>query len=328
MTPPARPTQRIVLEELSRSVAVPGLSPFPTLLAHVTEALFTGPAAARQPLTQAIRAQLRRRDVAVLAPLLGGWPREVCPATAGASLRQELDLVAALDPDALAEQIALAEGMGRPTERWREVHRQPGRWLEGYAQALGRAWPLVEPLWHASSGMLDREVERCAVALARGTTGELLLSLHVGSHVMEGQWHLPSHSRSAAALAAADRIELIPVVAPPTAEGWRDDDDDCLSGVVYSAPRWWRAFDREAGGPESLEALLGPQRARLLSGLDTPQAAGALAELLFTVRSAVTHHVQILEASGLVERSARGRQVIVTRTARGTELLNLYSGRP
>jgi DNA-binding transcriptional ArsR family regulator len=51
---------------------------------------------------------------------------------------------------------------------------------------------------------------------------------------------------------------------------------------------------------------------------------GALAELLITVPSAVTHHTSALGSAGLVERERRGRHVFIRRTARGTALLAIY----
>ena len=75
---------------------------------------------------------------------------------------------------------------------------------------------------------------------------------------------------------------------------------------------------------DSLLALLGPQRARVLALLDTPKTAGQIAEALHTVPGGATHHLRGLEASGLVTRSRHGQYVIVERTARGTALLALY----
>jgi hypothetical protein len=37
-----------------------------------------------------------------------------------------------------------------------------------------------------------------------------------------------------------------------------------------------------------------------------------------------SHHLTVLEHAGLARRERRGRQVIVHRTARGTDLLHLY----
>ena len=77
-----------------------------------------------------------------------------------------------------------------------------------------------------------------------------------------------------------------------------------------------------------LEALLGPQRARVLRELERPQSVGGLAKALIAVPSAATHHVGALEAAGLVVRERDGRRVIVHRTARGSRLVGPLRASP
>jgi DNA-binding MarR family transcriptional regulator len=74
----------------------------------------------------------------------------------------------------------------------------------------------------------------------------------------------------------------------------------------------------------TLEALVGPQRARLLRALERPQSVGELARTLIAVPSAATHQVTALEAAGLVVRRRNGQRVIVHRTVRGARLVELY----
>ena len=73
-----------------------------------------------------------------------------------------------------------------------------------------------------------------------------------------------------------------------------------------------------------LSALLGGPRAVILRHLDRPASVGELADLLFAVPSAATHHATALEASGLVRRERCGRHVLVHRTGLGNALLTLY----
>jgi DNA-binding transcriptional ArsR family regulator len=76
--------------------------------------------------------------------------------------------------------------------------------------------------------------------------------------------------------------------------------------------------------PATLEALVGPQRARLLRALERPRTVGELARTLIAVPSAATHQVSALEAAGLVVRRRDGQCVIVHRTLRGARLVELY----
>ena len=85
------------------------------------------------------------------------------------------------------------------------------------------------------------------------------------------------------------------------------------------------AWDEPAAEPGvRLEALIGPQRARILRELERPQSVGVLAKALIAVPSAATHHVSALEAAGLIVRERHGRRVIVHRTPRGSHLVALY----
>ena len=76
----------------------------------------------------------------------------------------------------------------------------------------------------------------------------------------------------------------------------------------------------------TLDALTGPSRARVLRALSVPMTIGELAALLDVVPSAASHHVDRLQAAGLVTRRRAGRSVLVSRTARGAELLTLDGG--
>src|SRR6201996_4482197 len=67
--------------------------------------------------------------------------------------------------------------------------------------------------------------------------------------------------------------------------------------------------------PRALRTLLGPPRARLLVLLGEPLATVELARRLRVTPSAVSQHLRVLHAAGLVSRARDGRQV-------------LYRGRP
>jgi DNA-binding MarR family transcriptional regulator len=74
----------------------------------------------------------------------------------------------------------------------------------------------------------------------------------------------------------------------------------------------------------ALESLLGIQRAQILRALRRPTSIGTLADILRAMPSTATHHVNTLQAAGLVKRDNRGRTVLVDRTPRGEALLQLY----
>jgi DNA-binding transcriptional ArsR family regulator len=76
--------------------------------------------------------------------------------------------------------------------------------------------------------------------------------------------------------------------------------------------------------PAGLVTLLGTQRALILRRLGHPLTAGELAEALAAGPSTASYHLSALERAGLVDRERRGRHILVRRTPRGTQLLDLY----
>jgi DNA-binding transcriptional ArsR family regulator len=313
--------QTVDLRALRAALVAPVLSPLPTLVA-----LLGDPA----------RLGLRGRDALALAPLrtvrrpdgAGGRPNEVVPVLPGATLDEHLDAVAAVDPEQLAGNIDAALRAGHPAGPWRGVAADPSRWLRTYVNALRRAWTLVEPLWARSAGLLDREVERVSVALARGAGPELIAERFPASRLSGDELLLPSHTNGPGRLRVGGALMLQPLLAPAPASGWTDDYADTCLAIRYSVPQTWRAFDEAAPAPASLEALVGVHRARILLHLERgATTAGELAELLHGVPSMASHHVRPLERAGLVTRERDGRHVRVYRTARGTELVALYCGR-
>ena len=73
--------------------------------------------------------------------------------------------------------------------------------------------------------------------------------------------------------------------------------------------------------PETLSALLGPARARVLVLLDSPKSTTQLVALTGLALGSVGRHIQVLHAAGLLGRSRAGRSVLYYRTAAGDSLV-------
>ncbi|MBE2315786.1 winged helix-turn-helix transcriptional regulator [Solirubrobacter sp. CPCC 204708] len=318
--------QRLPLAQLESAVIAPVISPLPTAVALIAHVL----RGSLPELRGTVLAQLRPRDVEALLPLLavergdggGGRPNEIVPP--GSSMTDQLEAVIAVDPDVFTAGVEAAERAGHPVGPWRAAAADPGRWLRAYAVAVRRAWTALEPMWVQAAGRLDREVERVSVALARGAGGALIAERFPQSAVEAEAVLLPSHSGAPGDVRAGPALVLQPLLAPDTAAGWTDDYGSVCLAVRYPVP----APGVDVPPPASLEALLGPPRARILAHLDRPASAGELARLLRGVPSMASHHVRALERAGLVNRVREGRAVIVRRTARGTELVALYTASP
>lgn len=318
--------QRLPLAELRTAVVAPVISPMPSAVALVAHVL----RGTLPELRGTLFAQLRARDVAALLPLTageradggGGRPNELFPT--GASMAEQLDAVVAVDPGTFTAGVEAAERAGHPVGPWRAVANDPARWLKAYVVALRRAWTALEPVWSSAAGTLDREVERASVALARGAAPDLIADRFPQCSIDDDALLLPSHSGEPGEATAGSALMLQPLVAPDSAAGWTDDYGTVCLAVRYAVP----VNHFEPPPPASLEALVGPQRARILAHLERPKTAGDLATLLNGVPSLATHHVRALERAGLVSRVREGRSVTVRRTARGTDLVALYTASP
>jgi DNA-binding transcriptional ArsR family regulator len=326
--------QRLPLESLRDAVISPVICPLPTAVALIGSALF-GPRRAGAPaeIRGALLARLRQRDIAVLLPLRagerrdgsGGRPNEIVPIMPGATIDEQLDAVRVLDPERLAAGVMAASRAGHPAALWRAaVGRDPAGWLRAYTSALRRAWDVIEPVWSRSAALLDRDVERISVALARGAAAEVIARVFPYSAVAGDDLLLPSHSDRPGRVSVDGTLLLVPLVAPAESSGWTDDYGERCLAVRYSVPAAWSTLDGPPPPPPTLAALLGPQRAKVLRRLDRTVTPGELADVLHGTPSMVTHHLRALEAAGLITRTREGRNVRVARTARGTELVALY----
>jgi DNA-binding transcriptional ArsR family regulator len=320
--------QHLSRQSLQGAVLASAICPLPTVVALLTWAL----SGANCGIRGALLAHLRARDVAALLPLRvthrddgsGGRPNEIVPVTPGATMDEQLDAVAAIDPDEFADGIVAATEAGCPTGAWRAaVSSEPVRWLRAYRDALRRAWPSIEPLWSRSSGLMDRDVERVSVASARGVGAELLAQLFPFAAIAGEDLLLPSHSQRSGRVLAAPTLWLVPLAAPAESSGWTDDYRDRCLAVRYAVAAAASSLD-DLPPPASLASLVGMQRARILRWLERSATAGELADWLHGTPSMITHHLKQLEKAGLITRTRDGRNVQVRRTERGSELIALY----
>ena len=243
--------------------------------------------------------------------------------------------MAEIDPNVLAEAIVAAGRAGHPDrargEPWRAIPALLAA-PRTSRRCAGRG-PRSSRSGRRSAGTLDREVERVSVALARGAGAELIAdALPVRARSLTARWSfpaMPSHRRRRGGprCGPARRSSCSRWSRPPSAAGWTDDYGDVCLAIRYAVPEGWRRFDagrRRRRWP----ALVGPQRALILTRLERPETAGELAELLHGVPSIASHHLRALERAGLVTRVREGRSVTRAADRAGSDLVALYSERP
>jgi DNA-binding transcriptional ArsR family regulator len=274
----------------------------------------------------AVRAGLEPRDLALLASVYSQRNPVVVPdallpipETSRALVTDDLDHIADRSADALVEELG-AEGL-LDEPGWSTAARDPRPWVDSYVRAMRRGWSAVAPLWAQAIPLIERELERVAVAMNRGALDQVLDGLPRG-HVAHDRWY-PDPDGAPATL--TDDLVLIPMVTGPNAR-LIGQANGAVVDMAYPLP----GVHHRVGGngadtsDRGLEALLGAPRSELLRRLDEPVPAGALADQLQLSPASVTHHLVTLERAGLVRRERRGQRVLVHRTGRGSALLDLY----
>jgi hypothetical protein len=74
---------------------------------------------------------------------------------------------------------------------------------------------------------------------------------------------------------------------------------------------------------DPLEVVPGVPRSRVLRMLGTPQPIGAIAAELAVRPAAASRHCNLQVRAALITRERHGRQVLASRTTRGTNLLDV-----
>lgn len=320
------------VDDLRQAALRVGVSPFNTLF------IITSSAVGRAGLvpaetTQRVRRRLRDRDRAVLAPIDASVARALPDLATGMlepgihTLDEELSRIASTPVEVFEGQISRLGGSAI-APGWDEAARQPRRWIARYVDALSRVWPVVEPLWYSAQRRVMQEVERVAVAAALGAQTELLTGLWPGSRVSRGRFIFDADGRRwpEHVQLANQSLVVLPWIgtAPHRIIGAEPGPTGrLLRDLAYAIPGGLPAAGAEQR-PDALEALLGTQRTRILRALRGPLTMSGVADALTSVPSAATHQVSALEAADLVARRRQGRHVVVQRTERGHQLLELY----
>ena len=309
--------QAELADHLDRPLAVE-FGEFPSAASLIVEGLGGFRFGSPREWQRSVVSALDGRDFAAVEPLVRSLPTEVPSClcilphrtrSGRPSLEEDLERIGATPPEQLVAQLP-------NNGHWDAVARKPRRWLEDHIRTVRRASEGLREPSKRAAGAFDWEAERVAVASVRGAESELFATrLPPRLHALEAQ--------PPAGMETGNRLGIVPVLSGPrmTAVWFRDGE---LTHIVYPLPGAWRMLEPEPRSQAGLEALLGKPRALILRKLERPMSVGAVAELLIAVPSAATHHLGILERAGLIERRREGRHMLVRRTARGSEVLELY----
>jgi DNA-binding transcriptional ArsR family regulator len=161
-------------------------------------------------------------------------------------------------------------------------------------------------------------------AAVRGGMGALLNSLHPRISYTDGTLALAFPCNRSIPLGQR-RLALPPMIAGRD-EGFVNFelDDVCYVGypVRHPGPD---PQTPQAAANGALGLVLGPLRAAALRALRQPLTVGELAAAVQCAPTTATYHLHQLAAAGLVSREQRGSSVLVSRTVRGDELVDLLA---
>ncbi|GII62768.1 hypothetical protein Skr01_28530 [Sphaerisporangium krabiense] len=238
-------------------------------------------------------------------------------------IETQIEILRDLPGQALLDDLAAITG-GRVPPHWRAAAERPKAWLHGYAGLLERVWSVMGDVWTRARPLMDREIERVAIAAARGSMDAVLNDLHAGCMFQDGAFSFPD-TEPARFHIGSRRLVLMPMITGPTSMVSNLDGPEVvwigyplpLAGTLASrAPR-----ERRDG--DALVLLMGEARAAILTSLERPLTMGRLAEITRHAPNAVTYHCDRLETAGLIHRQRSGREIHVERTDRATALVHL-----
>ncbi|MER7753755.1 helix-turn-helix domain-containing protein [Kitasatospora sp. NPDC097643] len=278
------------------------------------------------PWSRPARALLRRpelaRRVAPLRDLVGPGsclPDFLTPPPVSAlgEIEQELAVVAATPADRVRAE--LAGGPASPFARQLATD-VPGR-LPELVDAVRLWWrAAVEPHWPRMRALLEADIAHRTRQFSAGGVRALFGGLHPGARWAGDRLVVDDRLDTVLGLGGrglpllpsvfADRCVLLTssATAPPVA--------------IYPARAVGTLWERQEISPDGLARLLGRSRARVLALTTSPSTTTQLAARTGLSLGAVSQHLGVLRASGLVTGHRYRHEVHYTATEFGAALLD------
>ncbi|MCJ1680900.1 ArsR family transcriptional regulator [Streptomyces sp. APSN-46.1] len=191
---------------------------------------------------------------------------------------------------------------------------------DALCELLWQFWQAaIEPEWRRIRLLLEADMTYRARQLAVGGARLLFADMHPNLRWHQGVLHVGQMLSSHHVAASGRGLLLLPSVfvhkpAPPV-------DPEEPPGLVYPSRGVATLWDAPPpADATALASLLGAPRARLLTLLAEPLATVEIARRLRVTPSAVSQHLRVLHATGLVTRARDGRQVLYRRSHLGDQL--------
>ncbi|GCB43791.1 metalloregulator ArsR/SmtB family transcription factor [Streptomyces sp. NL15-2K] len=279
-----------------------------------------------RPWRESVLAGLDPADARLLAALVGPTlvlpdfltPR---PTTFAPTIDDQLAVVRATPTEVVRRDLTAVHAPGPLPDALRAV-TAPGDDLQAeLCDVLRRYWEsALLPSWPRMRLVLEADITHRARQLATGGAHLLFADLHpnlrwdggvLRVHKMIGRHHVDGSGRG---------LRLVPSLfahkpAPPVSA----EEPPMLAYPSRGTATLWEPVPE----PDSsaLSALLGAPRTTVLRLLAEPLPTVEIARRLGVTPSAVSQHLKVLHATGLVTRARDGRRVLYRRSALGDQLV-------
>ncbi|MFC4110060.1 ArsR/SmtB family transcription factor [Micromonospora zhanjiangensis] len=271
-------------------------------------------------------------DTELLLALVGperALPDYLTPRPAGfaPTVEEELATVGRTPAAVVRRDVLAAYPRGRLPAVLRAVTRSDDDAVDTLRDAicarLRHYWELaIAPVWPQMRLVMEADMTYRARQLAVGGARLLFADMHPNLRWRDGVLHIDKMIGRHHVVAPGRGLLLVPSVfahkpAPPVGR----DEAPLLSYPCRGVATLWAS--PPAADPTALAALIGPPRARLLGLLDEPLPTVEIARRLAVTPSAVSQHLRVLHATGLLTRVRDGRHVLYRRSSLGDRLVDL-----
>ncbi|MFG1626120.1 ArsR family transcriptional regulator [Kribbella sp. NPDC049227] len=264
-----------------------------------------------------------RFDLALLLDLFASpqWMPDLLgpqPTAKPPSPLEQFDRLRATDPAVVASDL---EQYRRLNPGGRIARMSVDELFERTTSTLTEYWrQVLSPLWERVEAIAGADIARLATAIAGEGLGRAIGRAHDELSYADGALRVDMHNTELSVHGTGQGVWLVPSVFRWP---WVAVDPVGQAPVISYAARGaglvWETDDSDSGS--RLAALLGRSRAAVLQHLDIPRSTTGLADHLRLSPAAVSDHLSILTASGLLTARRDGRRVLYQRTGLAAALL-------
>jgi DNA-binding transcriptional ArsR family regulator len=247
------------------------------------------------------------------------------PPSFASAFEEEMAAVRRAPADLVRRDLLAAHAPGRVPDALSAAvdgtERAVGELRDTICDLLEQYWNIaIRPAWPKMRPVLAADMAYRARQLATGGARRLFADMHPNLRWRDGVLYLDQMTGRLRVPAAGRGLLLVPsVFAHMPAPLLRAEEAPLLRYPCRGVASLW--VPAPASDAAALASLLGMPRARLLGQLEEPLASAEIARRLGVTPSAVSQHLQVLHAIGLVTRARDGRHVRYRRSPLGDQLI-------